>query len=75
MTLEYDPHADAFYMRIAAGEVYDTIEQEPGMMVDYDKSGQLLGVEILNFKRRLAEAEAASLAAPDPEAAPATAAA
>ncbi len=48
MKFEYDPEADAAYLQIAEGEVFETIEVTDGLNVDLDKDGQPLGIEILS---------------------------
>lgn len=53
----YDPEADAIGVYFApAGAVYDgSKEIAPNVMVDYDTEGRVIGVEILDVKRLLAE--------------------
>jgi len=47
MQIKHDPQADALYIQLKKGEVAKT-KQEGTCLVDYDKKGNLLGVEILN---------------------------
>ena len=56
MKTTYDPEADAFYARFAADSatIFDTKEVAPGVMIDLDESGQLVGFEILSVSRRSA---------------------
>lgn len=48
----YDP--DAFYEYLApdGAVVASTIEVAPGVMVDLDASGQMLGMEVLSVRNR-----------------------
>jgi uncharacterized protein YuzE len=52
----YDPEADALYVRIApkGTVVSDTREVEPGVMIDMDVRGRVIGVEILGVRARSA---------------------
>ncbi|MBY0337690.1 MAG: DUF2283 domain-containing protein [Acetobacteraceae bacterium] len=50
----YDPEADALYVRIApkGAPVAETREVQPGVMLDYDDAGRLVGIEVLDVERR-----------------------
>lgn len=54
MITTYDPDADAFYARFApAGAiVFETKEVAPGVMIDLDAAGHLIGVEVLSVTIR-----------------------
>ena len=52
MKLEFDPAADAAYLEIAAGEVDKSEEIKPGVILDYDSAGNLLGIEVLAVSKR-----------------------
>jgi len=45
MTL--DPKLDVAYIELRSGKVARTIEFRPGMLVDFDAKGQVVGIEIL----------------------------
>ncbi|BFL65234.1 Hypothetical protein HVIM_03231 [Roseomonas mucosa] len=49
----YDPEADALFVRLAAGQVADTREVSPGVILDFDEDGHLLGMEVLNASTRM----------------------
>ncbi|MBS3151072.1 DUF2283 domain-containing protein [Candidatus Woesearchaeota archaeon] len=55
MKLEYDKEADAAYIYIKypikEGEAEKTIELNEDLIVDFDKDGKLIGIEILNASR------------------------
>ena len=57
MKFEYDREADAgyFYLvdEIKDGEAVKTIELEPNIILDFDKNGKLLGIEVLNARKIL----------------------
>lgn len=50
----YDPQADAFSARFAPQglTIADTREVAPGVMVDFDAYGDVIGVEVLSVSRR-----------------------
>lgn len=52
MKIEFDPLADALYIQLAEGEVEKTEELKPGMLVDYDSLGNMLGIEVLYISKR-----------------------
>ena len=54
MRTSYDPQADAFYARFApeSAEIGETREVAPGVMVDLDPAGQLVGLEVLGVSLR-----------------------
>lgn len=52
MKLEFDPVADAAYFEISSAEVETTREIEVGVIVDYDASGHIVGIEVLSVSKR-----------------------
>lgn len=52
MKIEFDPEIDALYVQLAEGDIEKTEEIKKGMMLDYDKAGNVLGIEILNVSKR-----------------------
>lgn len=53
MRIDYDPQADALYIRLREGEVDDTLEAGRYVFVDVDSAGIPLGLEILFAGRTL----------------------
>jgi uncharacterized protein YuzE len=54
ITTSYDPEADAVYVRIAPKsiEITGTREVEPGVILDMDANGRLVGIEVLGVRGR-----------------------
>ena len=52
MKVQYDPAADAMYIRLADGTVADSDEVRDGVVLDYDVNGRVLGIEVLNLSLR-----------------------
>ena len=52
MKIEYDQQADAMYIRLRAGKVIEREEVRPGVVLDFDAQGQVLGIEMLDVSQR-----------------------
>ena len=52
MRIQYDPSADAMYIRLVEGVVADSDEVREGVVLDYDAAGKVLGIEVLNVSER-----------------------
>lgn len=53
MEIRYDKSADAAYFKLKKGKVSKTKEFADKVLIDLDKKGNVLGVEILNVSLRL----------------------
>jgi uncharacterized protein YuzE len=56
MKVEFDPEANAAYYKLKAGRIAKTERMKVrsvDVLVDYDKKGHVLGVEVLNMKMAL----------------------
>jgi uncharacterized protein YuzE len=52
MKIEYDQQADAMYIRLKAGTVVESEEVRPGVVLDFDAEGKVLGIEMLDVSER-----------------------
>lgn len=52
-TVAYDPEADAAYIRFSTGKVEESEEVSPGIVLDYDEAGHIVGMEVLHARRHL----------------------
>lgn len=52
MKLRYDPDADALYIKVQADKVDHTKEIDQNTILDFNKKGQIIGIEILFVKER-----------------------
>ena len=57
----YDAEADILYLVTAEGEVGRSVEVPPGMTVEFDDDGDVIGVEVLRASKVLPEKIVASL--------------
>jgi uncharacterized protein YuzE len=52
MRVEYDPIANAAYIRIRETEIIESEEVADGVVCDFDEQNKIVGVEILSVKQR-----------------------
>jgi len=50
--LRYDKEADALYIRVRRGVIAESREVAPGIIIDLDEKGRILGIEVLDFSKR-----------------------
>jgi uncharacterized protein YuzE len=51
MKIEKNEKYDVAYIRLRKGVVKETLELRPGLLFDLDKTGEVLGIEILSLKK------------------------
>jgi uncharacterized protein YuzE len=54
MKTRYDPEVDALYIRFADDKVVESEEVRPGVVLDFDAEGRIVGMEILDASEHLA---------------------
>lgn len=52
MKIHIDKEADALYLRLDDSEIIESDEVSPGVVLDYNASNQVVGVEMLNLSNR-----------------------
>ena len=55
MRLSVDKAADALYLRLDDSSIVESEEVSPGVVLDYNESNEVVGVEILHLSRRSPE--------------------
>jgi uncharacterized protein YuzE len=50
--IEYSKKADAIYVYFKEDYVANSKEIEDGVVIDFDKEGQLIGIEVLDVSQR-----------------------
>jgi uncharacterized protein YuzE len=53
VNLHYDPSTDAAYLCFSAEPVVESEEVAPGVVLDYDADGRMVGMEVLQAHGRL----------------------
>lgn len=61
MKVNYDTHTDTLTIELKAGKVAESDESKPGVILDFDDQGNLLGLEILDASRRVDETKAVQI--------------
>ena len=61
MRLKVDLKSDALYFRISEDKIEASEEVKPGIVVDYTKSGKVVGIEVLGLKRKFSLAELSNI--------------
>ena len=51
--INYDPNTDALYVVTREGEEEEFVEISPGVNVELDSEGRVIGIEILNASKAL----------------------
>ena len=51
MKIEYDPTADALYVRLSDQTNNETEQNKPGIVHDYDEAGNVVGIEVLRVSK------------------------
>ncbi len=53
MKILYDPEVDVFRILFNDRPVAESDEEKPGLILDYDKNGNIVGMEVLDASRRV----------------------
>jgi uncharacterized protein YuzE len=53
MKVTYDPEVDVLHVIFSNAPIEESDEDKPGVILDYDKKGNVVGVEILDAQKRL----------------------
>jgi len=53
MKVTYDPEVDVLRIVFRDIDIEESDEEKPGMILDYDKNGNIVGMEILDASKRI----------------------
>ncbi len=54
MKATYDPEVDVLRIILSEAPIEESDEDKPGVILDYDKDGNVVGLEILEASKRVA---------------------
>ena len=61
MRVRYDEQVDALYIRLKEAPYHESDEIKEGFILDYDKDGNVIGIEILDASEYLSVDELATV--------------
>ena len=61
MRLKVDRENDVLYFRLDETSIVDSEEVQPGVILDFDEHGRLVGIEIMNLSTRIEPEEMRNL--------------
>ncbi|HKK81047.1 MAG TPA: DUF2283 domain-containing protein, partial [Prolixibacteraceae bacterium] len=50
--IKYNKEADSVYIKLTEGKVAESDEDKKDIILDYDDSGNIIGIEILNASKK-----------------------
>lgn len=53
MKITYDPEVDVIRTVFSYAPIEESDEEKPGVVLDFDKDGNIVGMEILDASRRM----------------------
>lgn len=53
MKVKYDEEVDVLRIEVSDAPVEESDEDNPGVILDYDKDGNIIGMEILNASKKV----------------------
>jgi uncharacterized protein YuzE len=53
MKVTYDPEVDVLRIIFSNTPIEESDEDKPGMILDYDRDGNIVGIEILDASKRI----------------------
>ena len=62
MRISYDVEVDALYIELRPGTPQDSLDLEEGVSADLDDEGHVIGIEVLDARKRLGGEALASIA-------------
>ena len=53
MKVKYDQEVDVLTIQLSEAPVEESDQGKPGVILDYDKEGKIVGIEILNASKQV----------------------
>jgi len=51
MKIKYDKETDVMYIRFSDRVIEQSVEEKPGIIIDYDNEGRIVAIEVLNASK------------------------
>ena len=61
MRAQFDPEADALYLRLDESAVVESEEIHPGVILDFNAQNDVVAIEVLHVRSRLPNADLTTL--------------
>ena len=55
MKVKYDREVDILYIRLTDEVIEESDETQPGLVIDYDVEGSVVGFEIMNASKKMSQ--------------------
>ncbi|KOH43190.1 DUF2283 domain-containing protein [Sunxiuqinia dokdonensis] len=55
MVIKYSKEVDAIYIQFSDAKVFESDEEKPGIILDYDESGNIIGIEVLDASKKTSQ--------------------
>ena len=55
MNIKFDKDMDIVYLRFSDADIVESDEEKPGIIIDYDKNGNVVGIELLEASEKMSK--------------------
>jgi len=55
MKIKYDKEVDILYISFSDSVIRESDEDKPGLILDYDQHGSIIGIELLNASKKISQ--------------------
>jgi uncharacterized protein YuzE len=55
MVIKYDKDVDIVYIQFSEGRITESDEDKPGIILDYDDMGNIVGIEVLEASKKMGQ--------------------
>jgi uncharacterized protein YuzE len=53
MKVKYDKEVDILYIHLSDEKISESDEEKPGIILDYDEKGNIVGIEVINASLKI----------------------
>lgn len=53
MKVKYDKEVDILYIHLSEEKIVESDEDKPGVILDYDEKGNIVGIEVINASSKI----------------------